>query len=81
MVKAPLGRKYVKLLRMGNDDNGGALTSEDPELRSQILHLAMEAFRRDEISQGRLLEVGRKLDIDGQELIELAQAERSVSPE
>jgi len=85
LVKAPLGRRYMELLgamQLGEGDNGISSSSpEAPELRSQILHLAMEAFRREEISQGRLLEVGRKLGIDGKSLLDLAQAERQAVQE
>jgi Zn-dependent peptidase ImmA (M78 family)/transcriptional regulator with XRE-family HTH domain len=83
-VKADLGRRYIELLgKIPTDDNGGTLSasSQDPELRSQILHLAMEAFRREQISQGRLLEVGRKLGIDGRTLLDFANTERPVASE
>lgn len=73
LAKAHLGRRYVELLGKNGDIAG---TSQDPELRSQILLLAMEAFRREEISRGRLLEVGRKLNIDGESLLDLVLAER-----
>lgn len=85
--KASLGRKYIELFGSGNPSDKGDKPSStandpesaarDPELRSQILHLAMEAFRREEISQGRLLEVGQKLEIGSESLLALAYAERS----
>jgi len=46
------------------------------EFRSRLLRLATEAFRQEEISRGRLIEIGRKLSINGNELIELAEATR-----
>ena len=42
------------------------------ELDWQILSLALEAWWRGEISQGRLLEVGRLLDIDDETILDLA---------
>ncbi|MXY82240.1 MAG: ImmA/IrrE family metallo-endopeptidase [Gemmatimonadetes bacterium] len=44
----------------------------DHELDWQILSLALEAWWRGEISQGRLLEVGRLLDIDDETILDLA---------
>lgn len=79
--KVDHGRRYIELLgKIPTDDNGGTLSSSagDPELRSQILHLAMEAFRRDEISQGRLADIGRKLGINGRLLLDLANEEREA---
>ena len=43
------------------------------ELDWQILSLALEAWWREEISQGRLLEVGRLLDIDDETILDLAE--------
>jgi Zn-dependent peptidase ImmA (M78 family)/transcriptional regulator with XRE-family HTH domain len=82
LAKAPLGRRYIELLgamQMGDDSGMPAESSEGPELRSQILHLAMEAFRREEISQGRLLEIGRKLGIDSKALLDLVHDENPLS--
>ena len=41
------------------------------------MRFATEAYRQDEISRGRLLELAKKLGIDGSELIELAEAMRT----
>ena len=43
----------------------------DSELNWQVLSLAMEARWRGEISQGRLLEVGRLLDIEDETILDL----------
>ncbi len=48
----------------------------DRELRSEIAHLAIEAYRREEISRGRVLEMSKMLRIDGDILISLAEAAR-----
>ncbi len=50
----------------------------DRELRSEIAHLAIEAYRREEISRGRVLELGKMLDIEGDTLLRLAQAAREA---
>lgn len=47
---------------------------KDHEMKWQILPLALEAWRRKEISQGRLLEIGRLLDIDDDTTLDLAEA-------
>ena len=46
----------------------------DRELRSEIAHLAIEAYRREDISRGRLLELSKTLGIDGKSLLILAEA-------
>lgn len=48
----------------------------DRELRSEIARLAIEAYRREEISRGRLLELSKTLGIPGETLLELAEAAR-----
>ncbi len=52
------------------DSEDGA--SWDHELDWQILSLALEAWWRGEISRGRLLEVGRLLDIEDETILDLA---------
>lgn len=49
----------------------------DQELRNQVVGLAIEAFRREEISQGRLRELAGKLGIQARDLIELAESARA----
>ena len=48
------------------------------ELRGRIAHLAIEAYRRGEISRGRLLDVSRVLEIEGRQLFNLAEVARSA---
>ena len=45
---------------------------QDTELNWQVLSLAMEARWRGEISQGKLLEVGRLLDIEDETILDLS---------
>ena len=45
---------------------------QDHELHGQVLSLALEAWWRGEISQGKLLEVGRLLGIEDETILDLA---------
>ena len=69
------GRRYLEVLQLSDFFDVGA-ASEEPvqELRSQIARLAIEAYRREEMSQGRLREIGRKLRLPAADLLELAEA-------
>jgi Zn-dependent peptidase ImmA (M78 family)/transcriptional regulator with XRE-family HTH domain len=72
------GNRYLRMLKFQGaiDSQETAADQEDgqrKELVSQVAHLAMEAFRREEISKGKLLELSKKLDIPGRELVALAQ--------
>jgi len=72
-----IGNKYIKLLGFQELlEEGAPPEASEQELRSQLMRLAIEAFRQEEISRGRLIEIGRKLAIEGDELIELAEATR-----
>ena len=46
----------------------------DRELISQIVWLAVEAYRREEVSQGWLRDLSEKIDMRADDLIELAEA-------
>jgi Zn-dependent peptidase ImmA (M78 family) len=72
-----LGNRYLRMLnfRQAIDSPGADDEREDhqnKELVSQVAYLAIEAFRRNEVSKGRLLELSKKLDIPGKELLALA---------
>jgi Zn-dependent peptidase ImmA (M78 family)/transcriptional regulator with XRE-family HTH domain len=69
------GRRYLRMLGLPELSDSLAATSEPVwELRTQLAHLAIEAYRREEVSQGRLREIGRKLGLPATELLELAEA-------
>ena len=73
-----LGNRYLRMLnfRQAIDSPKADEHQEDAqnkELVSQVAYLAIEAFRREEISKGKLLELSKKLDISGKELLALAQ--------
>ncbi len=68
--------RYLRAVRVFSDvgESQGEAPAEAPqdhELNQQILSLALEAWWRGEISQGRLLEVGRLLDIEGETILDL----------
>lgn len=69
------GREYLKLLGMLDELEAPEQRSHwDRELRNEIAHLAIEAYRREEISRGRLLDLSKTLEIDGDALLSLARA-------
>lgn len=69
------GRRYLRMLRLPDLLEGEAASDEqEQELRSQLVRLAIEAYRREEVSQGRLREIGRKVNLRATELLELAEA-------
>ena len=66
-------QRYLRTVRAFSDvGDSEDETHWDHELDWQILSLALEAWWRGEISQGRLLEVGRLLDIDDETILALA---------
>lgn len=70
-----VGNKYIRFLGFHELlGEGGASDAPERELRSQLTRLAIEAFRQGEISRGRLVEIGGKLSMDGDVLLELAEA-------
>lgn len=72
------GRKYLEILDMSDDlEKPEARKLWKRELRSHIVRLAMEAYRREEISRGKLLELGKITDIAPDDLINLAEATRA----
>ncbi|MEW5424093.1 helix-turn-helix domain-containing protein [Amorphus sp. 3PC139-8] len=71
------GREYLRVLCMFDDvEEQEQRQYWDRELRSEIAHLAIEAYRREEISRGRLVELSKTLRIDGETLLNLAEVAR-----
>ncbi|MDA1190079.1 MAG: ImmA/IrrE family metallo-endopeptidase [Candidatus Poribacteria bacterium] len=68
------GSAYLDLIGAAKDD---AMTSGHRELERQVLDLTFEAYRLGEISRGRLLELSKKLRVNGQELIRLAESSKA----
>lgn len=71
------GRQYLKLLNLSDSvEKKEHKRDWNRELRSEIVHLAIEAYRREEISVGRLHELSKSLNIEGPALLELAEVAR-----
>ena len=73
-----VGRDFLQALDMFDDLEGDEEKSlMNLELRRQVTRLAIEAYRRDEISRGRLLGLAKSLNIAGAKLVALAEAARA----
>ena len=71
------GRQLLRELSMfGDVEETDARRYRDRELRIEIAHLAIEAYRREEISRGRVLELSKTLGMEGDVLLRLAEAAR-----
>lgn len=75
LQREEFGRSYLRELHLFDDvEKPEEEKYWNRELRSEIVHLAIEAYRREQISRGRILELGRTLEIPGKKLLELAEA-------
>jgi len=70
--KADSGRDYLDLLKL-EDGLEPKESRADRELVSEVVHLAIEAYRREEISKGKLRDLSSLLDVPAQELLKLAE--------
>lgn len=70
VAQEELGREYLSLLNLTDYDTRDP--QPDRELRNQITYRAIEAYRREEISRGRLLELSKLLGLAGPKLLRLA---------
>ena len=78
LAQEHLGRQLLHELSMFSDvEEPEELRHRDRELRSEVVHLAIEAYRREEISRGRVLELSKTLGIAGEVLLQLAEATRA----
>ena len=78
IARKEIGNRYIRLLGFSDllDDTMSS-TAPEQELRSQLTRLATEAYRREEISRERLLELGQKLGFEKGELLVFANAARA----
>lgn len=72
--KEHFGRSYLDMLQILNDLDGRDERTPDREIVSQVIHLALEAYRRDEISQGKLRDLSSLLGVSAKKLLALAEA-------
>lgn len=70
LEKSPLASRFLSLLRLDDD----AQARRDREIVREVVHLAIEAFRREEITGGKLRDLGRLLNVSTSELLALAEA-------
>jgi Zn-dependent peptidase ImmA (M78 family)/transcriptional regulator with XRE-family HTH domain len=68
--KGGVADTYLDLIGRRHDVSGKP-TPDDRELVGQIVPLALEAFRREEISRGKLLELAKLLGLEGRRLTAL----------
>lgn len=72
--KEQFGRQYLELLQVLEDLEGHDQRKPDREIVSQVVHLALEAYRREEISQGKLRDLSKLLNFSAKALVMLAEA-------
>lgn len=65
--------RYIQKVRNVTSDLGPTDAQTTADLRWRIFPLALEAWRRELITQGRLIEIGQRLDLgDADEILDLA---------
>jgi Zn-dependent peptidase ImmA (M78 family) len=75
LKKEEAANKFRSILQiMDSSQDKEEAHSADHELLAQVMGLAIEARRRQEISRGRILELAEVLGVTGSELLELADA-------
>jgi Zn-dependent peptidase ImmA (M78 family)/transcriptional regulator with XRE-family HTH domain len=72
--KEDFGRQFLDLLQILEDLEGHDKRTPDREIVSQVVHLAIEAYRRDEISKGKLRDLSTLLGFSAKNLLTLAEA-------
>lgn len=70
------GKKFLASIGMLNDIESEEKDESqwDRELRSELAYLTVEAYRREEISRGRVIELGDEIGIGGKTLYDFALA-------
>jgi Zn-dependent peptidase ImmA (M78 family) len=71
--KENYGKKYLELLQVLVDLEGLDNRKPDREIVSQLVHLALEAYRREEISKGKLRDLSTLLNLSAIDLLALAE--------
>jgi Zn-dependent peptidase ImmA (M78 family)/DNA-binding XRE family transcriptional regulator len=71
-------KEYLRVLLLQDVEIPNKGASQNRELKAQIAHLAIEAFQREEISRGRLLDLSKLLELSGKELLQIAESGKSV---
>lgn len=72
-----LGKRYADLIgTAGQAEGGQGPDASFREMHAQLASLAVEAHRQGKISQGRVMKIGRDLQIDSMEFLEMAAVSR-----
>lgn len=70
-----VGKEYLTVLDMFDDlEKPEDRKLWNRELRNHIVHLAIEAYRREDISKAKLLELSKSLKIPSDKMLDLAEA-------
>lgn len=72
-----LSQKEIAKRHIGLLDKDNQSRRPEQEFHNQLISLAIEAFRREKISRGHLLEIGKKLEVEGEQLLEMAETVRT----
>ena len=72
--KENLGLRFLELLELWYDLYGKETRSPDRELFSQVVHLVLDAFRREVISSWKMRDLSTLLGVPSKELLQLAEA-------
>lgn len=72
--KEKVGKDFLEVLQILDDLEGHDESTPDREIVNQVLHLALEAFRREEISRGKLRDLSSLLGVPAKTLLALAEA-------
>jgi len=77
LAQSSFGNEYLNALGLFDDIGGEeGQNANRRELKLQLTRLTIEAYRREEISRGRVAEIARKIDLPGDVLLRLAEAAR-----
>lgn len=77
LEKEPVAKQAFEILNLFDGDTASKKTSsrfDEDVLRLQVVTLAVEAFRREEVSKGRLRDISSVLGISSADLLKLAEA-------
>ena len=74
LKQVSIGRDYLQVLDMDDLELPEDEKLCNRELRNHIVHLAIEAYRREDISKGKLLELSKSLEIAADKMLNLAEA-------
>jgi hypothetical protein len=77
LAKESFAKQALAMLDLFDSDAGDEQAGnrfDEDVLRLQVVNLAVEAYRREEVSKGRLRDISRVLGIPAADLLELAEA-------